>query len=108
MHAKCSWFYISLCRAADIVRSYMWINIYNPNNTSFLNDPWCFEISLVLRFTFLNMDFGLQSLRRSNFISDSKWKWEQWNWELLGLFFCPYSDPSIRNMGTVDVGGDNH
>lgn len=54
--ASCSWFYRGLYRNAKHIRPYLWINIINPAETSFLNDPWYFELPLSHKPTYLNMD----------------------------------------------------
>lgn len=50
--AKCSWFYRGLYHNLVVIRPFLWINFVNPNITSFLNDPWYFEIPIAIKPTY--------------------------------------------------------
>ena len=50
----------------------LWINDCNPEVTSFLMDPWCFEIPLALKPTFLNMNLPFEEINAAEFVQDGK------------------------------------
>ena len=51
-----------VCKSAITLRSNFWNDESNPNNTSFLNDTWIFNIPAKLKLTYINMDFPIQTL----------------------------------------------
>ena len=75
----------------------MWINSTNPNITSFLEDPWCYEIPLALKSTFLNISFDICSLHVSDFVANSNWDMNK-----PGNMFGDNLNSSILNLGQAD------
>lgn len=64
----CSWFFRGMCHVTFKLRSFFWLNFVNPNQTSFLFDTWCSEITLALNPTYLIMSLDLDSYCISDFI----------------------------------------
>lgn len=48
----CSWFFRGLCYAADKLKPFYGMNFVNPNQASFLFDPWCSNTLLAFNPTF--------------------------------------------------------
>lgn len=44
-----------------------------PQNTSFLNDPWCFEFPFTFKPMFLNMDFNLDQIQVNDLVFNHFW-----------------------------------
>lgn len=57
-----------MCHVTFKLRSFFWLNFVNPNQTSFLFDTWCSEITLALNPTYLIMSLDLDSYCISDFI----------------------------------------
>lgn len=53
--SKSSWFYKSLCKVATDIRVDLWMDSCNIFYTDFWLDPWCYEMSLALKPSFLDM-----------------------------------------------------
>lgn len=67
---KCSWFFRSLCKNLDAIKSNLCLNIVNPNYTSVLRDPWHCETPINLKPTFVNINFVDDNLHINDFIRD--------------------------------------
>lgn len=83
--ANCSWFYRDIYKTADVVKSCFWNISINPNDTSFLYDPWLFEIPLAYKPTFLNMTVAINQISLLDFYDNQGWNWMVFE-ILLGLF----------------------
>lgn len=44
-----TWFFKVMYETITEMRSNLWINYCNPSTTSFLNDPWCYDVPLVYK-----------------------------------------------------------
>ncbi|XP_039115766.1 uncharacterized protein LOC120251270 [Dioscorea cayenensis subsp. rotundata] len=71
--ARCSWFYRSLFNVANRIKPFCRIGSVNPINTSFAWDPWCFDLPIARKPTFINMNVDLDNLSVSNFITGNGW-----------------------------------
>lgn len=70
---RCSWFYRGMCRNAKHIRPFLWLKTINPSITSFLNDPWYFEIPIAFKPTYFNMEIDFDSIQISNLLVDTHW-----------------------------------
>lgn len=70
---KCSWFYRSLFNTANQIKPFCRISSVNPNCTSFSWDPWCFDLPIALKPTFINVNVNLDHLSISDFIIGDRW-----------------------------------
>lgn len=52
---------------------HLWINSFNSNCISVLNDPWCFDIPINFKPTFINMDLIDVDIHISRLINESDW-----------------------------------
>lgn len=66
-------FFGSLCKSTDILKPHFWINCINPSTTSVLFHPWIFEIPIMFKSVFLNMDLDLDNLRLNDLIDNDGW-----------------------------------
>lgn len=73
---NCSWFFQGLCKTANIIKPFLWINSYNPNSILVLHDPWLFEILIALKPTFINVDLDLDSYSMQDFHSGNGWNYD--------------------------------
>ncbi|XP_039118512.1 uncharacterized protein LOC120254484 [Dioscorea cayenensis subsp. rotundata] len=71
--AKCSWFFRGLCHSAKYIKPFCKINAVNPERTSFLWDPWIFDIPVAFKPTYINMDVDLPNVAMSDLVSDNLW-----------------------------------
>ena len=70
------------------------MNSINPNNDNFKEDPWCYDVPLDSKPTFLNMGIDNNIYRTKDFINDSSGNVE--------AFMCILSDnlnSPIMTMG---------
>lgn len=54
--------------------------------TTFLYNPWCFEIPLAFKPTFLNMDLDFNDISVANFIVDIHWNLFELKTGFWGIF----------------------
>lgn len=54
--SNASWFYNSICKVADILKPNLKISVFNPNITSFFNDPWLVDLPLSNKPIYFNMN----------------------------------------------------
>lgn len=93
---NCLAFFKGLSSTVDIIKPFCWINFVNPNYSFVFFDPWCFEILLAFKPTFLNMNLGLVSLNFSNLVSN-----DSWNFGVLVNIFgnnLPFIVPSLSSL----------
>ncbi|XP_039133286.1 uncharacterized protein LOC120270351 [Dioscorea cayenensis subsp. rotundata] len=95
--ANCSWFFKGLCRTASTLKQNLWIKSFNPTQTSFLFDPWLFEIPLAFKPTYLNVNTDLNAYHLSDLIDNG-----QWNHGFLCLIFGNFLGPLIPCISAYD------
>lgn len=71
IHSDCSWFYRGLCHTARIIKANCWNPFVNSMQTSFLFDPWYYEILVAFKPTYLNIEENFESLHISDLILDT-------------------------------------
>lgn len=101
--AKCSWFFRDPCHSAAFIRSHCKINSVNPDSTSFLWDPWMFDIPVALKPTFLNLDLDLEQINLFDFITGNCWNPHNFT-SVFGNLFDSYDD----NLASIDLVKVNH
>lgn len=101
--AKCSWFYRGLYRNALLIRPFLWMNHINLALTSFLNDPWYFEIPINLKPTFLNMDIDYGDFQINDLLVDI-----HWNLDSLHIVFGNNINDNILCQSSVNYEISNH
>lgn len=100
---KCSWFFRRLCRIAFIIKPYMWINSFILRTSSFLLDPWYFEISIDLKPTFLNVGIDFNSIDYYDLLVEN-----HLNMQALTNIFGEHLFMSALNLSIIDTHGGNH
>lgn len=80
-----------------LIKPLIWLNVINPNCTSVLNNPWCFEIPINFKPTFINVDLLDSNIHLADSTDDSN------------LNFSPNTrhlsnriDSLIRNSSRID------
>lgn len=68
---KCPWFSRGLCKSATYIKPFCRINSFNLTNNSFLMDPWCSNLPITLKPTFINMSADFEHLNISNLIHEN-------------------------------------
>lgn len=71
--AACSQFFRGLFHTTSYLKYWMWVKSLNPGNTSFLIDPQYYDIPIVLKHTYINMDLVLDNSNLTDLMSDSLW-----------------------------------
>lgn len=71
--SNCSWLFRGMCKIADDIKAYLWMQSINPHTVSFLHDPCCFEMPIAFKPTFLNMQLDFESFSVTDFIQDNAW-----------------------------------
>ncbi|KAH7679239.1 Reverse transcriptase zinc-binding domain-containing protein [Dioscorea alata] len=94
--AKCSWFYRGLYYNAFHIRPFLWMNTINPNLTSFLQDPWYFEIPIACKPTYLNMNLDIERVLISDLVEANHWKFN-----LLQTLFGPIINDDIISQSII-------
>lgn len=61
------------CKITPAVAPNIWVESLSPNYTTFIDDSWCFDIPLVLKPTFINMDLDISNLRTVDIVIDNCW-----------------------------------
>lgn len=100
--ANYSWFFRSLCKMAEVINTNLWIRKINPQATSFLTDPWAFDISLALKPTFMNMYLDIDNFQILDMTDNGKW--DQNN---LQFMFGPNFNSPITEKGIIDPNNAN-
>ncbi|XP_039130894.1 uncharacterized protein LOC120267295 [Dioscorea cayenensis subsp. rotundata] len=100
---KCSWFFRYLTRIAGRLKPNCRINSVNPARTSFLWDPWCFDIPIALKPTFINMDVDVDLLTVSDVILG-----DRWNETHLHHVFGHYFDAQALSSSSINPNTCNH
>lgn len=101
--AKCSWFYRGMVHNALIIRSFLWMNSFNPNMTSFLNDPWYFEIPIAYKPTFLNMDIDYSIFQISELLVNIHWDIDQ-----MHFIFGLHINDNVLGQSSISYNQSNH
>ncbi|XP_039145574.1 uncharacterized protein LOC120282794 [Dioscorea cayenensis subsp. rotundata] len=70
---NCSLIFRGICRTTKILNQNLWIKNFNPTQTSFLLNPWLFEIPLAFKPTFLIVDIDLNAIGFSELIDNGLW-----------------------------------
>lgn len=71
--SKCSWFFRGLCHSAFFLKKFFKINSISPTQTSFLFDPWCFDIPIAYKPTYIHMLIDLNQIIMSNLLVNNQW-----------------------------------
>lgn len=99
---KCSWFSvvfaISLCTTKHFCKIYS----VNPISTSFLKDPWCFDIPIALKPTFHNMDADFHHINISDMICSNNYDFNCFN-----FIFGNQFNSSSGSLGTINFDSNN-
>lgn len=66
---KASWLYKSLCQIAATLKPNLWINMSNPRDINLLGDPWCLDLPISYKPTYVNMSLPIESLSFQDFIN---------------------------------------
>lgn len=96
-------FFKGLCISADIIRPFYLMNLVNPNHTSIIFDPWCFEISLTFKPTFLNMNVHLASMNFTDLGLNGSW-----NLDYLANLFGDNLPHIVPRLSSLDWSAHNH
>ena len=60
--AKSLWFGRIFRKTADSIKYNLWLDTCNTGSIDFLKNPWCFDLPLALKPTFLNMHGPLEDI----------------------------------------------
>ena len=99
---ECSWFLRYICKNMDFIKPYLWINSVDPNSISILNDPWCFEVSISFKSTFINMDLIDNNLWIYDFTDNCNW-----DFDALTVFLSTNFNSPIRTLGQINSKNSN-
>ncbi|XP_039129310.1 uncharacterized protein LOC120265457 isoform X2 [Dioscorea cayenensis subsp. rotundata] len=100
---NCSWFYRSLHKAAPQIKPFCRINLINPALTSFCWDPWCFDIPIALKPTFINMNVDVNLLSISDVVNGDRWC----DTSLLYVFGPNFNLQELSST-SIDLNSGNH
>lgn len=100
---KCSWFFRGLCKYVAFIKRFCRINSFNPSSNSFLMDPWCFDLPIALKPTFINMATNFEHLNISDLTHENHWDTFNLNY----LFSANFNFVS-SNLGTIDLFSYNY
>lgn len=101
--AKCSWFFRGLCHSVSFIKKHCKMNSVNPEATSFLWDPWLFDMHVALKPPYLNMDLDIGQINLIDLITGNQWDHCCFS-NIFGNLFESVKD----NLATVDLVGANH
>ncbi|KAH7691569.1 Reverse transcriptase zinc-binding domain-containing protein [Dioscorea alata] len=101
--SKCSWFFKCLFNTASRIKPFCRISSINPANTSFFWDPWCFDVPLAFKPTFLNMHVDLNQGSISDLLLGDHWNEVQLN-HIFGSNFNLHDSRAC----TIDNISSNH
>lgn len=101
--SKCSWVFRGICLFATVLKPNLWIKTVNPLQTSFMLDPWLFDVPLAFKPTFLNVNVDFLDIRLIDIVTDG-----QWNSLYLCDIFGDYLGSSVSNICSIDCGGNNY
>lgn len=62
----CSSFFCVVCHTASSIKHWIWVKSINPHTTSFMFDPWYYDIPIALKPTFIDMNLALESFNLVN------------------------------------------
>lgn len=73
--AKCSWFFRGLFNSAVHIKSQCRLISINPSTTCLLWDPWCFDVPIAFKPTYVNVNAIADGdfISFSNLIVDDRW-----------------------------------
>lgn len=100
---KCSWFFRGLCKSATFIKQHCKIKSVNPTETSFLWDPWIFDIPVALKPMVLNMNANFDHINISNLVQE-----DQWDNVCLNSLFGNSFDSLEVILPTIDHDWDTH
>ena len=66
-----------LRKAVDAIKPNLWISVCNQYTVDFLKEPWFFDILLVYKPTFMNMDLPLDHCKIYDFLNGNSVKREE-------------------------------
>lgn len=101
--AKCSWFFRGLCYSASFIKHCCKINSVNPELTSFLWDTWIFDIPVVLKPTYINMNVDLTQTTIYDLVSG-----DHWDLNALTRFFGDSYEIVTSNLITDELDSSNN
>lgn len=96
-------FFCGLYSSVVHIKPYCRINSVNSLNTSFLWDPWCFDVPIALKPTFINMSEEVDQIPFSDLI-----RGDFWNSENLSHIFGSSFDLDSLKSGSIDTTLENH
>ncbi|XP_039136968.1 uncharacterized protein LOC120274488 [Dioscorea cayenensis subsp. rotundata] len=99
---RCSWVFRSICKTASILKPNLWINTFNPIQTSFQFDPWLFDVPIAFKPTFLNVSADFSNPTMSELVVNG-----HWNFSLLESLFGENLSSIISNLSAIDCSGNN-
>lgn len=100
---KCSWFFRSLYYTAFQIKPFCKLNSINPDNTSFLWDPWCFDIPITYKPTYINMEEDLLHANIFDLLHVDRWSDTH-----LNHLFGPSFNKHDLCIGSIDNTSYNH
>lgn len=100
---NCSGIFRCLVNTAICIKHFCRINCINPINTSFLWDPWCFDIPIARKPTFINMSEDLDNTSILDFLHRHRW-----NIVKLQQFFGSILDPLDLPPCSIDDNCRSH
>lgn len=100
---KCSWFFQGLCHSAIFIKQQCKLNTVNPDKASLLWDPWCFDIPVALKPTYINMNIDFNHITLNDLVLDNQW-------DNLGVIdiFGGVLDNSNLSLANVDYDYENY
>lgn len=79
---------------AITLKPYIWIKSVNPSYTFLLHEPWCGDIPIAYKPTYINMNLDLNLINCGDLCYDSSWDLYR-----LSLFFGPSAEMFLPNLG---------
>lgn len=92
-----------LCNSPAFIKHNCKINSVNLTSASFLWNPWCFDIPVALKPTFLNMNVNLDQIHLSDLVQG-----DQWDHQSLNFLFGNLFENSDIDLIAIDLDADNY
>lgn len=93
---KCFWFYRFIYKKLETIRHNICMNLINPMETSLPDDPWCFEIPINFKPTYISMDLNVSESKIKDLISNN-----QWDVQVLSLLLGENVNSLVLSQGNV-------
>lgn len=90
------YFFKGLCKTANLLKPYLWINKINPYTTNFLLHPWFFEIPIMVKPVYFKMDLDFENMQLADCIINFGW-----NLHMLNIIFGPNWNSPIISHGKI-------